>query len=45
MPNDVPKVIGGEELLAKHSAVDAAGDFRATLINGVVFRPHTPRSP
>ena len=42
MPNDVPKVIGGEELLAKHSAVDAAGDFRATLINGVVFRPTRP---
>jgi hypothetical protein len=43
MPIDIPKVIGGEELLAKRSAVDAAGDFRATLINGVVFRdPHAP---
>ena len=42
MPIDIPKVIGGEELLAKRSAVDAAGDLRATLINGVVFRPTRP---
>jgi len=42
MPIDMPEVIGGEALLAKRSAVDAAGDLRATLINGVVFRPTRP---
>ncbi len=39
---DIPKVIGGEELLAKQSAVNAAGDLRAPLIDGVLFRPTRP---
>jgi dTDP-4-dehydrorhamnose 3,5-epimerase len=39
---DIPKVIGGGELLAKQSAVNAVGDLRATLIDGVVFRPTRP---
>src|SRR5664279_4657950 len=42
MPTDYPKVIGGEALLAKGSAVNAAGDLSATLIDGVVFRPTRP---
>ena len=42
MPIDIPDVVGREELLAKRSAVDAAGDLHATLINGVVFRPTRP---
>jgi dTDP-4-dehydrorhamnose 3,5-epimerase len=42
MSTDIPKVIGGGELLAKQSAVNAVGDLRATLIDGVVFRPTRP---
>jgi dTDP-4-dehydrorhamnose 3,5-epimerase len=42
MSADIPKVSGGEELLAKQSAVNAAGDLRATLIDGVLFRPTRP---
>lgn len=42
MSIDLPKVVGGEELLAKQSAVNAAGDLRGTLIDGVVFRPTRP---
>ena len=42
MSTDIPKVIGGEELRAKQSAVDAAGDLRTTRIDGVVFRPTRP---
>jgi dTDP-4-dehydrorhamnose 3,5-epimerase len=42
MSTDIPKVIGGEELFAKQSAVNAAGALRVTLIHGVVFRPTRP---
>src|SRR4051812_2144824 len=37
-----PQVIGGEELLAKHSAVNEFGKLRATLIHDLVFRPTRP---
>lgn len=42
MSTGVPRVVGGAELLAKQSAVDAEGQLRATLIDGVVFRPTRP---
>jgi hypothetical protein len=42
MSTDIPKVVGGAELLAKQSAVDAAGNLRGTPIDGVVFRPTRP---
>ncbi|HZP18864.1 MAG TPA: dTDP-4-dehydrorhamnose 3,5-epimerase family protein [Bauldia sp.] len=38
----IPAVIGGEELVAKHSAVTAAGALKAELIHDVVFRPTRP---
>jgi dTDP-4-dehydrorhamnose 3,5-epimerase len=37
-----PDVVGGEELVAKQSAVDAQGALRAVPIAGVVFRPTRP---
>jgi dTDP-4-dehydrorhamnose 3,5-epimerase len=40
--SSIPKVIGGAELVAKQSAVNAEGDLRATLIDGLVFRPTRP---
>jgi dTDP-4-dehydrorhamnose 3,5-epimerase len=42
MSTDISKVIGSEELLAKQSAVNAVGNLRAPLIDGVVFRPTRP---
>jgi dTDP-4-dehydrorhamnose 3,5-epimerase len=42
MSTDISRVIGSEELLAKQSAVNAVGDLRAPLIDGVVFRPTRP---
>ena len=42
MPTGIPEVIGGAELLAKQSAVNAEGHLRASLIDGVVFRPTRP---
>ncbi len=38
----IPKVAGGAELVAKRSAVDAEGDLRATLIDGLMFRSTRP---
>ena len=38
----VPDVVGGEELVAKQSAVDARGALRVVPIEGVVFRPTRP---
>jgi dTDP-4-dehydrorhamnose 3,5-epimerase len=38
----IPNVIGGEELVAKQSAVDALGELRAKPIHGVVFRATRP---
>src|SRR5258708_3768333 len=37
-----PNVIGGAELVAKQSAVDAHGKLRAGLIHDLVFRPTRP---
>lgn len=37
-----PNVVGLEELIAKRSAVDAKGDLRGDLIDGVQFRPARP---
>jgi dTDP-4-dehydrorhamnose 3,5-epimerase len=42
MSRETPAVLGGDTLVAKHSAVNAEGDLRATLIHGVVFRPTRP---
>ena len=42
MSTDIPRVIGGEELVAKHSAVDAKGDLQGAPIDGLVFRPTRP---
>jgi len=39
---DPPRVVGGEELVAKQSAVDAQGKLRRTPIHDVVFRPTRP---
>ncbi len=36
------KVVGGDVLVAKHSAVDAQGKLRHDLIDGVQFRPCRP---
>lgn len=41
-PRDPPDVIGGKELAAKQSAVDAAGRLKRTPIHDVVFRPTRP---
>ena len=38
----VPNVIGGDELVAKQSAVNEQGKLRAAPIEGVVFRPVRP---
>src|SRR4051794_35892531 len=38
----IPDVIGGEELVAKQSAVNAQGKLRAAMIHDVVFRPTRP---
>ena len=38
----VPDVIGGNELVAKQSAVNEQGKLRAQPIDGVVFRPVRP---
>jgi dTDP-4-dehydrorhamnose 3,5-epimerase len=37
-----PNVVGGRELVAKQSAVDAQGKLRSVVIDGVVFRPTRP---
>jgi len=37
-----PDVIGAEELAAKKSAVDQAGNLRNQPIDGVIFRPTRP---
>ena len=41
-PRTLPDVIGAEELIAKHSAVDSAGNLHEELIEGVRFRPTRP---
>jgi dTDP-4-dehydrorhamnose 3,5-epimerase len=38
----VPDVVGGEQLAAKQSAVDARGELRLAPIDGVVFRRTRP---
>ena len=40
--SDIPNVLGGAELVAKQSAVNAEGELRATPIEGVVFRATRP---
>ncbi|HEY8268901.1 MAG TPA: hypothetical protein VIG34_09600 [Xanthobacteraceae bacterium] len=42
MNSSVPKVLGGEELIAKRSAVTAEGKLRRIPIKGVEFRPTRP---
>src|SRR6476659_5945995 len=39
---EFPNVVGGEELVAKQSAVNAQGKLRSVLIHDVVFRPARP---
>ena len=39
---DPPNVVGGKELVAKQSAVDAQGRLKRTPIHDVVFRPTRP---
>jgi dTDP-4-dehydrorhamnose 3,5-epimerase len=39
---DPPNVVGGKELVAKQSAVNAQGKLRRTPIHDVVFRPARP---
>jgi dTDP-4-dehydrorhamnose 3,5-epimerase len=39
---DAPNVIGGQELVAKQSAVDAQGKLKRTPIHDVAFRPTRP---
>jgi len=41
-PRDPPHVVGGKELVAKQSAVDAQGRLKRTPIHDVVFRPTRP---
>jgi dTDP-4-dehydrorhamnose 3,5-epimerase len=41
-PVHIPDVIGGVELIAKNSDVDAQGKLRLEPIEGVVFRPTRP---
>src|SRR5271156_3696462 len=41
-PPTAPDVIGGRELIAKQSAVNARGELHSTAIDGVVFRPTRP---
>lgn len=38
----VPDVVGGAELVAKHSAVTETGNLRLVAISGVTFRPTRP---
>ena len=38
----IPDIVGGDELLAKRSAVDEQGKLRATSIEGVIFRSTRP---
>jgi dTDP-4-dehydrorhamnose 3,5-epimerase len=38
----IPDVVGGDELVAKRSAVNAAGELRTSPICGVQFRPARP---
>jgi dTDP-4-dehydrorhamnose 3,5-epimerase len=40
--SELSGVVGGAELIAKKSAVDAQGKLRAVPIDGVVFRPTRP---
>jgi dTDP-4-dehydrorhamnose 3,5-epimerase len=37
----VPNVVGGDELVAKHSAVNEQGKLRGVPIDSVIFRPVT----
>ena len=39
---NIPNVVGGEELLAKHSAVSAEGRLRLVTIDGLIFRQIRP---
>jgi len=38
----IPNVVGGDELVAKHSAVDEQGKLQSVPIDGVIFRPVRP---
>jgi len=40
--DDWPNVVGGEELVAKHSAVNQQGRLKLTPIHDLVFRPTRP---
>jgi dTDP-4-dehydrorhamnose 3,5-epimerase len=40
--NNWPNVIGGEELVAKHSAVNEKGSLNLTPIHDLLFRPTRP---
>jgi dTDP-4-dehydrorhamnose 3,5-epimerase len=39
---DLPDVVGAEQLQAKHSAVDVAGNLQELRVAGVEFRPTRP---
>jgi len=39
---NIPNVVGGEELLAKHSAVSAEGRLRLVPIDGLILRQIRP---
>ncbi len=39
---NVPNVVGGDELVAKQSAVNEQGKLRLAPIEGVIFRPTRP---
>ncbi|MGH8315288.1 MAG: dTDP-4-dehydrorhamnose 3,5-epimerase family protein [Steroidobacterales bacterium] len=38
----LPDVIGAEDLVAKHSAVDSGGNLHVSPVEGVIFRPTRP---
>jgi dTDP-4-dehydrorhamnose 3,5-epimerase len=42
LPPETAKVLGVEELINKHSAVDEQGQLRTPLVAGVQFRPTRP---
>jgi hypothetical protein len=45
MPMNIPEVIGGEELLAKRSAVDAEGDLQRHAHRRRRVSTHAPGPP
>ncbi|MGH8715087.1 MAG: dTDP-4-dehydrorhamnose 3,5-epimerase family protein [Casimicrobiaceae bacterium] len=39
---NIPDVVGAEDLVFKHSAVDSGGNLHVSLVAGVAFRPTRP---